>query len=466
MKNSLQELDKRLNEEYGRTRVGVRRRVSEEDDNPETALGLEDPRYKIFLGLESRYNLKDFFNSTRRAPVSLRRIGEPIRAYINFSSNLDNYYCPESEHCFLLGMNGMGKTNFCDLLILEFPKRPNPTNTMWIFQKDATATTDASIIEGVLKDREGCKARRITIGEENTEKIPIDSLDQSDIQTWFGLSPKSYMNFQAHYARGRSNGSNMTRILKGFIDASPKGSPYERLYTSALEEGIFTENKSNSLTFRKNETILLDISQLIKTHTNIFADMVTNAYCKYLMKYTFEKRRPLVIEQRERVEKMIKTKNDSALLGKLKEDAIRASKKIHQSLIVFDEFHELVDSYRFDKTSSTINEIALQGRQNGMSLLLAMQSLYGSRKDEKKSSHQAHYLIQFKSSSTRDHVSILNSMGHSGYDMEKKYEELNKRVFNSDDPTALKGRIIISNKNMGIENTKTVKLRLAQQVET
>jgi len=57
-------------------------------------------------------------------------------------------------------------------------------------------------------------------------------------------------------------------------------------------------------------------------------------------------------------------------------------------------------------------------------------------------------------------------MGHSGYDMEKKYEELNKRVFNSDDPTALKGRIIISNKNMGIENTKTVKLRLAQQVET
>lgn len=401
-------------------------------------------KYKILLGEEEKYNFDDFLRQSALGSdemLPLRRTShfKPKASFI-FSARRDAYGSLQSDHCFLSGQTGMGKTNLCALLTLGFPRRPNPTVILWAAQKTSTASMDFPKIRDMLLER-GYKATIVHVGKKDEEnevgKLPINELHPDDVRKWFGMSNQLYQRFMSHYMAWKSRpGGGIADALREFVLNDNQGQRFQPMYLDALEGDIFAFKKRDEFKIQKNQVILLDISHLLRRESRESADVVTAGWCNYIYNYIAQRRA------------------DSADLLADTE----YYKRQWQGMIIFDEFYELSNEYNFDRTLKAVSKIGIQGRQEGTSIVIATQTVFGSSKG-KVTMSQAQHVFQFKPSSMADQNFVLRNMGWE----KSEYDYLLREIFSGIFPPTrnkdkYKGRILLFSKDSGSINAAQLHL--------
>jgi hypothetical protein len=133
-------------------------------------------------------------------------------------------------------------------------------------------------------------------------------------------------------------------------------------------------------------------------------------------------------------------------------------KKQWQGMIVFDEFYDLTRNYRLDRTMKTVSRIGTQGRQDGVSLVIATQTLFGGHK-EKVPISQAASVFQFLPSSKSDQNFVMRTMGWEGSVYENLTFEIFSKVFPvTRDKQSHKGKVTLFSKETSTVNALKLKL--------
>lgn len=396
--------------------------------------------YRINLGTEEQWNFDEFLNQpgyldTYTEFQRIYRMDRPFN--FQFSATRDANNILQSEHCFLSGSTGQGKTNLASLITLGFPKRPNPTSTLWISQKSSTASIDIPKLMNILEDA-GKKSVKITLGEECEEgKLPLSILQPDDVQKWFGMSKPEYQVFQGILYGFRKQGGGIQQALGEFIGHS-KGARFASMYDGLIYGNIFTIKRKEYLDFKPHWTYFLDASELLSRESHTVADIILNGWLNHLYTWILQKRRDAAREYADDPEYY---------------------KKQWQGMVVFDEFYDLSKNFLLPRLMKNVSRVATQGRQDGVSLTIATQTVFGTHGENKVPISQASHIFQFKPSSNADQHFVMRTMGWEGSQYENQLTEIFSKVFPvSKDKFSHKGRIILFSKDSNTVGSAKLKL--------
>ncbi len=394
-------------------------------------------KYRIYVGNRELWNFSQYLEMPKE--IDLQRLpGYQPRFSFLFSGKLDADNRLQSEHCFFTGRTGQGKTNLSSLMAIGFPRRPNPTLTLWVAQKAATAKSDMAKVFKYL-DNMGMNHTTIDF-EEASElgKLPMNTLNIGDINTLFKFSAGDYTHFQSVYQNCMRYGKGIAQALNEFV-ATKRGEKYAFLYDSLIYGNYYAANKKEDLKLLKNHTYCLDLSKVIRNQSKEFVDVLTNSACDYFYNFVSDKR------------------NETAYL----KDEPSYVKKQWQGLILFDEFYQLARTHKLERTMKTVEKIATQGRQEGTSLVLATQTIERGQ-GEKVAIGQAHHIMQFKPSGNSDVNYIIRTMGWEKTEFEPACRDIITSIFppSSDEDTKGKALLFSKETEAGGTGINCVRLKL------
>lgn len=397
--------------------------------------------YRIHLGIEEKWNFGQFMNQSPYDDYftdlqRLYRSDRPLR--LQFSATRDANGRLQSEHCYLPGQTGMGKTNLCSLLNIGFLKRPNPACVMWVIQKATTADVDVPKMQEYF-DSIGKSSVRVRVGEHCEEgQLPLSALSIDDIKKWFGMSRNDYLKFKGILYGYQRTGSDrsMNSALNEFTSEG-SGRKYAEVYNGLLYGDTIALRKKDELKFKRNTTYFLDISHLVKNESRQVLDAVLNGWLNYFYHTITKKRKGAATKHLEKPDYY---------------------KKQWQGMLIFDEFYELYRNYKLAEVMKTVSKIGTQGRSDGTSLVIASQTVFGGYK-EKVPLSQVTHIFQFKSSYTTDQQFVIKNMGWE----KGQYESLVREVFTKVFPYSSKrdihkGKIILFSKDTGQIRAAQLKL--------
>jgi hypothetical protein len=379
-----------------------------------------DSRYTIRLGKEIPYNFQKFFAQDTDFYTDLHKLsnhGHTIS--MPFSYQRDAHGSLQSDHIYLTGKTGEGKTNCCGLIAAGFHRRPNPTVSLWISQKTSTVYSDWAVLSTYLENR-GKRCHILNLGEEPSDIgcIPVSSLQLNDIREWLEMSPTTFNVFKG--ICGRYQPGQLASALQDFVE-TPQGAKHRAVYEAAKSGGILSFAKRDDIKIQKNRAYFANISSLLEHESGEFADIVCTAYLNHFSNFVANERRKAI--------------------PKLSEPDGHHHQ--HQLVILCDEFRELASNDALKRTVRAITRISTQGRQQGASLVLASQTSYYGGASQKVSSTQASNVIAFRPSSSSDTQFIMKSMNWNATDFQNQLVESFKKVFTPGDSESLKGRVLL-----------------------
>lgn len=398
--------------------------------------------YQIFLGVEHPLNWSEFLTQNGDTFENLRPRGHPHKTNLLFSHELDAHGVLQSEHVFLSGSTGQGKTNLCALLLLGFHKRPNPTVSLWCSQKPATCDYDFFRLQEHLISR-GHKCVILRPGEQSEERperpISASSLNPEDVRTWLGLNASGYASFLDTLTKWRERGDGIKEALEDFSQSVP-GTKYREQINSVRARGLLALGRDKALEIKPDTAYLLSVGSLLNSEPVAFCDMLTNAYLSFVYNFVSGERKKLTKEQLSAPDNY---------------------KHQWQSLLCFDEYRQLATDENFKRTVATIDKVAIQGRQQGSSLVLASQTVYFGGSGLRTPSTQASIIAQFKSSSSADRRFVSNLLGYEDSASEFALKDAFDQIFQGKLKLADKGQIILFSKTA---EPKLIKLELLEQL--
>lgn len=397
--------------------------------------------YSIRLGYPVPYNIPQVQDDVIRGdyPIfRLGKLGKRSRIYkFPFSYRRDNFGSLQSEHCFFSGLMGQGKTNLTSLFLVDWHRRPNPTVSFFISQKGGVIDMDMQRIKKKLYWG-GHESTLIRIGDEHPEgKIPFSILNPGDVKVLFNMGTTHYTKFYGIVQACKKVGDNITKAMRRFIETK-EGERYKEIYYGM--GNYFSTKRRDDLFFRRKWSYFLDISKLLRTESEATIDVVLSSWLTCLYQF--------ITEQRGKISKEMQGSPEMYLHQ-------------YQALIAFDEYYELARGLKFKRLVNVVNRIAMQGRQDGMSLIISAQTVRGMA-TEKVAIDQASNLFQFKPSSNSDQNFAIKTMGWEKSNYELFVRELYNTAFPSisGNKDIFKGRTILFSKSNG--DIVVLKLKLLE----
>lgn len=390
----------------------------------------EQATYSIRLGRAIPYNIPQVQQDIIKGDYPVfRLLGHYKKVYkFPFSWKKDNFGSLQSEHCFFSGLMGQGKTNLSSLFLSDWHRRPNPTISLFVSQKGGVIDNDMKKIKKRLHWG-GLNSALIRLGDEQPEgKIPFSVLTPGDVKALFGMSGSGYTKFYGLVQQCKRAGEGIDKATKRFVETR-EGEKYKEIFIGMGENNYFSMRRRDDLILKRKWTYFLDISKLLRTESETTVDVVLSSWLKYLYQH--------VTEMRSKASKVFAGKPNMYL-------------NQYQALIVFDEYYELARGLKFKRLVDVVNRIAMQGRQDGMSLVISAQTVRGMG-NEKVAIDQASNLFQFKPSSNSDQNFAIRTMGWERSSYELFIRELYNTAFPSmmGDRDVFKGRTILFSKSNG-----------------